>query len=156
MRVYHVVCDRPVSLGQVICLDESNHTGVYTRVMTLADKAADVLARPEQYTAELEYPLMVALRELALEEVRREKFPEYPSRMACLYASSDEEPAVRWADYFVRLGRPTYAVANRYMAERYWRNEPNDEGKEPIREMLVDGDIRVVRIVREYGANIPT
>lgn len=181
MRVYHVVCDRPVSLGQVICLDESNHTGVYTRVMKLADKAADVLAHPEEYTDELEYPLMVALRELALEEVRREKFPEYPSRMACLYASSDEEPAVRWADYFVRLGRPTYAVVelevngrcfigdalncfdgtpdaatNRYMAERYWRNEPNDEGKEPIREMLVDGDICVVRIVREYGANIPT
>ena len=50
MRVYHVVCDRPVSLGQVICLDESNHTGVYTRVMKLADKAADVLAHAAETT----------------------------------------------------------------------------------------------------------
>lgn len=180
MRVYHVVCDRPVAVGQVIRLDETNHTGVYTRVMKLADKASDVLAHPEQYASELEYPLMVALRELALEEIRQEQYPRFPSRMACLYASDDVEPAFRWAEYFVRLGRPTYAVVelevsgrcfvgdalncfdgtpdrneNRRMAEHYWRNDPNDEGREPIREMLVDGEITVVRIVREYNKNIP-
>lgn len=180
MRAYHVVCDRPVAVGQRIQLNDENHTGVYTRVMKLADKAEHILTHPEAYTEELEFPMMVALRELALEEVRREQYPEYPSRMACLYASGNVEPAIQWADYFVRLGRPTYAVVeldvqgrcfigdalncfdgtpdaeeNRRMAARYWRNDPNDEGREPIREMLVDGEITVVRIVKEYNANLP-
>ncbi|MBR6569835.1 MAG: DUF2441 domain-containing protein [Clostridia bacterium] len=180
MRVYHVVCDRPVAVGQNITLDDTNHTGVHTRVMKLSDKAAHILAHPEEYTGELEYPMMVALRELALEEVRQAHYPQFPSRMACLYASGDVEPAIRWADYFVRLGRPTYAVVelevhgrcfvgdalncfdgtpdhaeNLRLAARYWKNEPNDENREPIREMLVDGEIRVIRLVKEYNANLP-
>ena len=179
MRVYHVVSDRPVTVGQVIRFDEANHSGVYTRVMALADTAADALAHPENYPLPLEHHLDVAIRELALEEVRKARYNDYPSRMACLYASEALEPAIRWAEYFARIGRPTYAVVelevegrcfigdalncfdgvtdqaeNLRLAERYWQNTPNDEGREPIREMLVDGEIRVVRIVQEFNANI--
>lgn len=179
MRVYHVVCDRPLSVGQKIRFDENNRSGVYQRVMALSDTAADALAHPEKYPLPLEHRLDVALRELAMEQVRREKYPEYPSRMACLYVSTELAPAKEWAAYFARLGRPTYAIAeldvsgrsfigdaincfdgttdqadNLVRAERYWQNVPNGEG-EPIREMLVDGDIRVIRIVEEINANIP-
>lgn len=179
MRVFHVVCDRPVTEGQIIRLDEANHSGVYNRVMALADAAADVLAHPEKYTLPLEHHLDVAIRELALEQVRRERYPQYPSRMACLYASADVEPALQWSQYFARLGRPTYAVVelevngrcfvgdalncfdgspdqedNLIRADNYWRNGPNEDG-EPIREMLVDGEIRVVRIVKAINANLP-
>ena len=181
MKVYHVISDRPLKAGDVIRFDESNRSGVYQRVMALADTAADVLAHPEKYELPLEHHLDVAIRELAMEQVRREKFPQYPSRMACLYASSEPEPARQWAAYFARSGRPTYAVAelevngrcfvgdalncfagtpdqadNLARAERYWRNEPNEDGHDPIREMLVDGEIRVVRIIEEINANIPT
>lgn len=179
MRAYHVVCDRPLAVGQRIFFDDRHHSGVYQRVMSLADKAADVIAHPEKYALPLEHHLDVAIRELALEQVRRERYPEYPSRMACLYVSSELAPAQEWAKYFARLGRPTYAIVeldidgrcfrgdaincfdgtpdqahNLACAERYWRNEPNGEGA-PIWEMLVDGDIRVIRIVEEIGANIP-
>lgn len=179
MRVYHVVCDRPLTVGQVIRFDEENHSGVYKRVIALADTAADVLAHPEKYPEPLEHHLDVAIRELALEQVRRERYPQYPSRMACLYASTTENPAHEWAAYFARLGRPVYDVVelevdeghcfigdalncfdgtpdqadNLARAERYWRNDPNGEG-EPIREMLIDGEIRVVRIIKEINANI--
>lgn len=178
MRVYHVICDRPLRVGDAIVFDENHHSGVYTRVMALADTAADALAHPHKYPLPLEHHLDVAIRELALEQVRREKYPEYPSRMACLYASRELEPALEWARYFARIGRPTYAVAelevngrcfigdaincfdgttdqadNLARAERYWRNDPNGEG-EPIREMLIDGDIRVVRIVEKINANL--
>lgn len=32
--VYHVVTKKPMSLGQRIIFDESNHNGVYSRVKT--------------------------------------------------------------------------------------------------------------------------
>lgn len=180
MRVYHVVSDRPMEVGQIIRFDENNRSGVWQRVMALADTAADVLAHPEKYELPLEHRLDVAIRELAMEQVRLERYPQYPSRMACLYVSRELAPAKEWAAYFTRLGRPTYAIAelevegrcfigdaincfdgtpdqadNLARAERYWSNAPNGEG-EPIWEMLVDGDIRVVRIVEEINANIPT
>ena len=180
MRVYHVVSDRPLAVGQVIRFDENNRSGVWQRVMARAEEAADVLAHPEKHELPLEHSLDVAIRELAMEQVRQEKFPQYPSRMACLYASAQEGPAREWAAYFARLGRPTYAVVelevngrcfvgdaincfdgtpdqadNLARAERYWRNDPNGEG-EPIREMLIDGEIRVIRIVQEINANIPS
>ena len=179
MKVYHVVCDRPLQVGQRIIFDEENRSGVYQRVMALADTAADVLAHPEKYTLPLEHHLDVAIRELAMEQVRREHYPEYPSRMACLYVSREVGPAKQWAEYFARLGRPTYAVVelevegrcfvgdalncfdgtpdqadNLARAERYWQNAPNEDG-DPIWEMLVDGDIRVVRVIEEINANTP-
>lgn len=179
MKVYHVVCDRPLQVGQRIIFDEDNRSGVYQRVMALADTAADVLAHPEKYPLPLEHHLDVAIRELAMEQVRRERYPEYPSRMACLYVSRESGPAKQWAEYFARLGRPTYAVVelvvegrcfvgdalncfdgtpdqadNLARAERYWQNAPNEDGN-PIWEMLVDGDIRVVSVIEEINANIP-
>lgn len=179
MKVYHVVSDRPLSVGQEICFDENNRSGVYQRVMAQAKRAADALNHPENYPLPLDHNLDVALRELAMEQVRRESFPQYPSRMACLYVSRELEPAREWAAYFARIGRPTYAIAelavegncfigdaincfdgttdqeqNLALARRYWQNEPNGEGN-PIWEMLVDGRIRVVRIIDEIKANIP-
>ena len=37
MTVYHVVTDRPMSVGQKIIFDENNHSGVYQRVMDKID-----------------------------------------------------------------------------------------------------------------------
>ncbi len=180
MIVYHVVTDRPMQVGQHIVFDENHHSGVYQRVMALADTVADVYANPDKYPVPLEHHLDVAFRELALEEVRRKKYPQYPSRMACLYVSRELEEAKRWGEYFARIGRPTYAVvemnvngrcfvgdacncfdgtpdlaANLAQAEHYWQNLPNVDGDPAIWEMLVDGDIEVVRVVEEINANIP-
>lgn len=179
MRVYHVVTDRPMQVGQRIRFDDSHHSGVYQRVMALKDTVDDVYRRPDAYPVPLEHHLDVALRELALEAVRCERFPEYPSRMACLYVSRELEEARRWGEFFSRIGRPTYAIVelevqgryfvgdacncfdgtpdlaeNLRQAERYWLNLPSEEEK-PIWEMLVDGDIEVVRIIDEINANLP-
>ena len=35
------------------------------------------------------------------------------------------------------------------MAEKYWENKENTDGEEPIVEMLVDGDIEVIEILRD-------
>lgn len=180
MYVYHVVTDRPMQVGQQITFDETHHSGVYQRVMEKLDVVNDIYANLEKYDAEtLEHHTSVALRELALEEVRKEKYPDYPSRMGCLYVSETFEEADNWGQFFARIGRPTYNIVklevqgncfvgdatkcfdgqllkeeNLRLAEIYWKNKPNENGEPPIYEMLVDGQIRVVEIVKEINANI--
>ena len=173
---YHVVTERPMYLGQHIIFDESHHSGVYERVMDRRGIVKEIYDNPEKYrNIELEYPTMVALRELALEEVRKEKYPKYPSRMACLYVSETLDEAVRWAEYFIKLGRPTFQIVrfritgnkfvgdakkcfdgtfdraeNLKLAELYWENRDNPVDELPINEILVSGDLEVVEIVEEF------
>lgn len=178
LYAYHVVTERPMALGQQITFDDTHNSGVYERVMALAAQVEDVYVHPDKYPLPLEHHLSVAIRELAMEKVRREKFPQYPSRMSSLYVSQTQKEAEDWADFFASIGRPTFSLVrveakgrcftgdavncfdgtpdladNLDKAERYWRNLPNGEGR-PIREMLLDGVITVVEIIREINANI--
>lgn len=174
---YHVVTERPMYLGQHIIFDEEHHSGVYQRVMDRLDIVKDIYAHPENYQEKLEHHIDVALRELALEEVRKEKYPMYPSRMACLYVSQTLKESQDWFDFFTRIGRPTFQIVkvkvkgncfigdatkcfdgtsdkeeNLKMADRYWRNREEDTEDRPIVEMLVDGDIEIVEIIKEKEA----
>lgn len=92
--------------------------------------------------------------------------------MACLYVSKTLEEAEKWFDYFVSLGRPTFQIVklkvnghvfcgdatkcfdgklteidNLALAEKYWENNTFDNSS--IIEMLVDGNIEVVEILKE-------
>lgn len=112
MVFYHVISDTPKQVGQHFILDEKHPNGVYNRVHAQMSIVEDIYNNPEKYeSTELSHEVDVALRELALEKVRKEKYPQYPSRMASLYVSKTYEEAVRWGEYFARLGRPTYCVA---------------------------------------------
>lgn len=169
---YHVVTEKPMHVGQHIVFDENHHNGVWKRVNEKLDMVSDIYNHPKKYKGvELEHRISVALRELALEQIRIEKYPNYPSRMACLYVSKTLEEAEKWFDYFISLGRPTYQIVklkvngnvfygdaekcfdgklaekeNLLLAEKYWENKNFDESS--ILEMLVDGDIEVVEIVK--------
>ena len=177
---YHVVTDRPMQVGQHIIFDKKHHNGVYKRVHEKIEIVNDIYEHPEKYdAATLEHHTSVALRELALEEVRQKMFSVYPSRMSCLYVSNTLEEAEKWCESFIAWGRPTYHIVklkiqgNRFigdahncfagrlekaenllLAERYWKNQPNQKNESPIMEILVDGDIEVVAIVKEVNANL--
>lgn len=180
MFAYHVITDRPIEIGQQIIFDEIHHNGVYQRVYEKIEIVNDVYNNPNKYSSDsLEYPVMVALRELALEEVRLKKYPTHPSRMSCLYVSETLKEAEDWEKYFVEIGRPTYSIAkleikgncftgdaikcfdggldkqeNLRLAELYWENKNTDIENPPICEMLVDGIIIITEIVKEINANI--
>lgn len=171
--VYHVVTEKPMYIGKHMLFDENHHNGVWQRVNEKLDIVNDIYNNPEKYNnTKLEHHTSVALRELALEKVRANKYPNYPSRMACLYVSKTLDEAEKWFDYFVSLGRPTFQIVkltvngnvfygdaekcfdgrltekeNLILAENYWKNKNFDETS--ILEMLVDGDIEVVEIVKE-------
>lgn len=179
MLVYHVVTDRPMHVGQHITFDENHHSGVYQRVYDKIDVGNEIYENPEKYDAEqLEHHTSVALRELALEEVRQKKYPHYPSRMGCLYVSKTFEEAEKWGDYFAKIGRPTYHIVkleiagnyfvgnaskcfkgqlnkeeNLRLAEAYWKSNADTNDQRTVCEMLVDGDITVLEIVKEINAN---
>lgn len=180
MQVYHVVTERPMQVGQQIIFDENHHSGVYHRVCEKMGIVKEIYDNPEKYVGkELEHHTAVALRELAMEEVRKEKYPQYPSRMSCLYVSKTFEEADNWGKFFAEIGRPTYHIVklevqgnvfigdatkcfkgtsdkqeNLHLAERYWENTEEDTEQVPICEMLVDGYITVMEIVKEINANV--
>ena len=177
---YHVISDVPKHVGEHLILNEDHPNRVYKRIQEHMDTIEDIAKHPENYKDdELSYPLQVAIRELALEKLRKEKYPQYPSRMASLYVSKSFAEAEQWGDYFAKLGRPTYGIArikvngkvfegdaykcfdgvidekeNLKMAEIYWQNGENEDGRERIVEILADGDIEFVEIVKEINANI--
>jgi hypothetical protein len=172
---YHVVTDKPMKVGQELIFDDNHHSGVYDRVYAYKDKVDDIYKNPEVYkNIELEHHLKVALRELAMEEVRKEKYPDYPSRLSSLYISNTLSEAEKWYNLFIELGRPTYSIVkvevdgniyigdanncfdgtidrekNLELAEKYWKYKENIEGKEPIVEILASGKNKVIEIVKE-------
>ena len=176
---YHVISDVPKHKGEHILMDEQHPNHVHMRVYDHLDEVKDIYANPQKYeNRELSHEIRVALRELALEEVRKEKYPQYPSRMAALYVSKTFQEAEQWGDYFASLGRPTYGVArvkingnifegdankcfdgtvsekeNLRMAEIYWKNGKNEDCERPIIEIIADGDIEIVDIMKEINAN---
>lgn len=179
MVAYHVVTDRPMYVGQQIVFDDEHHSGVYERVCEKIGVVNEIYANPLKYDAEtLEHHTSVALRELALEEVRLKKYPQYPSRMGCLYVSKSYEEAEKWGEFFVQIGRPTYHIVklqisgncfvgdatkcfkgqlskseNLRLAEIYWESKIDTDNHQAICEMLVDGQITVVEIVKEINMN---
>ena len=179
MFAYHVVTDRPMYVGQQIIFDEECHNGVYQRVYDKINIVNDIYSNPSKYNPEtLDHHIYVALRELALEEVRRDKYPQYPSRMGCLYVSKTFEEADDWGKFFAEIGRPTFHIVkleikgncfigdatkcfkgrpnkeeNIRLAEAYWENKPNTLNQQPVYEMLVNGQITVVDIVKTINAN---
>lgn len=104
---YHVVTERPMTVGQVLCLDETYPSGVYRRVMEKVPLVEEIYQNPGAWAGKpLEHHTMVALRELALEQVRREQFPQHPSRLHCLYVSETREEAPAVGVVFCQPGPP--------------------------------------------------
>lgn len=168
---YHVVTERPMYLGQEIIFDEKHHSGVYERIFKEKDLVDKLYSGKKM---ELTDNLKKALREYALDEIRVKEFPNYPSRLSCLYVSNTLEEAIFWYNIFIEQGRPTFQIVkvevdgsyftgdawncfegtsdrneNLKLARRYWNNEDNLQGEKPIVETLVDGKIRVIAIVKE-------
>lgn len=172
---YHVVTERPMKLHQIIKFDNKHHSGVYERVYKYKNIVEDIYKNPQQYSDDnLDHHTKVALRELALEEVRQKYYPNYPSRLSCLYVSETEEEAVNWYNYFNSLGRKVFQIVkvnvdgnifkgdacncfdgttnkeeNIAKAKIYWLGKNNQEGETPVHEIIVSGNIEVIEIITQ-------
>lgn len=172
--VYHVVTERPMHVGQRILMDENHPNGVFRRVRAWenynqglpaeGDVAALIASDPDRWAK-------VARRELAMERVRRERFPGLPSRLACLYTSRTLEQARSWAGFFQNLGRKVFSIVllevdgpvfdadacncfdgagdetDLANALRYWQNAPTET---PVVETLASGVLTVKEMINTF------
>ncbi len=172
---YHVVTERPMEQGQIIKFDSNNHSGLYERVYSLKNKVYVIYNNPDKYKDTiLDHHTKVALRELALEEIRQKNYPSYPSRLESLYVSKSLKDAENWYDYFKSLNREVFGIVklkvdgpsftgdacncfdgtinkekNLELAKKYWKGKDNNLGKKPVYETIVSGIIEVIEIVKE-------
>ena len=174
--VYHVVTERPMELGQKLIFDQQHHNGVYHRVtafkaLLCGEPVEEKLVRLLQ--ADMDKWSKVAYREMALEKIRKEYFPTYPSRMACLYTSRTLQEAQSWAKFFQDIGRDVYSIVrlkagggffdgdacncfdgvpneveNLEKAWHYWKKDCSNE--KPVIETLIDGEITVEEIIISF------
>ncbi|MBQ8845451.1 MAG: DUF2441 domain-containing protein [Clostridia bacterium] len=114
------------------------------------------------------------IRELALEEVRKEKFPNLPSRFSCMFLSDTEEVCLQnYKDFIASNKNKTYQAIkvkvtgeahyvkdfgigrlglsfNEYKqeAEKYWSQ--NQNSTTPTKEILFSGQVEIIEILEEY------
>ena len=113
------------------------------------------------------------MREIALEKVRQEQFPELPSRFYCMYLSECKEDAIKNLDLMANknlnkkyqavavklngqifcvkdfgIGRPGLSF-NEYkkLAEKYWSQDQSSKTK--TKEILFIGEAEIVEILKE-------
>ena len=159
MYYYHVISDIPKHQGERFVLDESHPNGVYQRVYAQLDVIKEIYRNPQKFEGtKLSHAVDVALRELALEKIRKEKYSQYPSRMASLYVSNTYEEAVRCCfigDAYKCFDGTIWEKENLRMADLYWENGDNEDGHAPIVEILVDGMMEIVELIKETGNLFP-
>lgn len=168
---YHVVTERPMKENQIIIFDEQHKSGVYERINKEKENVEKIYKGEK---IELTDDIKKALREFALEEIRKKYYPNYPSRLACLYVSNTLEEAMFWYNTFKSQGRPVFGIVevetnkeyftgdawncfkgtkeknkNLELAKNYWENKPNEKGEKPIIETLIDGEIKVKKIIKQ-------
>ncbi|WP_370452609.1 DUF2441 domain-containing protein [Lysinibacillus sp. SGAir0095] len=114
-----------------------------------------------------------AIRELIVEMVRRQEYPEYPSRLSCLYAAKTYEDALKWKDLFTFYKRKVLQIVKLNVigdcfegdgnllpkedgapfdkkfeqARAYWKGNVQNN----LPELLINGKIEVVEILHQFN-----
>ncbi|MGE8057636.1 DUF2441 domain-containing protein [Bacillus mycoides] len=115
-----------------------------------------------------------AVRETIVEMIRLQEFPEYPSRLSCLYASKSYEDALKWKALFDSYNRDVLQIVKLRVigstfegdgnllpkedgipfsqkieqARKYWKGNVRNE----LPELLINGEIEVVEIIDDFSS----
>ena len=116
-----------------------------------------------------------AIRETIVEMVRLQEFPQYPSRLSCLYTTKNYEDVLKWKDLFESYNRKILQIVKLRVngncfegdgnllpkddgapfaqkiqqARTYWQGNVNN-GLNGLSELLVDGEIKVVEVIKDF------
>ncbi|MDF2588526.1 MAG: hypothetical protein K0S41_2367 [Anaerocolumna sp.] len=190
--VYHIVTRNVMSLGQIINFDRNQHNTLYQfffEKQQLNSKGEDfVQILTSHYINEglnlnrdnaevvMKYVDQTnrAIREVIVEMVRLQEYPEYPSRLSCLYAAKSYEEALKWKEIFDSYNRKVLqivklrVIGNSFVgdgnllpkedgspfskkieqAREYWKGNVKNE----LPELLINGKIEVVEIIDDFTA----
>ncbi|WP_203640493.1 DUF2441 domain-containing protein [Levilactobacillus andaensis] len=172
---YHLVTRHRLRVGQVLDFSagQLNRQATFFLGVPANLNLRDILKQTQLSTLPATDRGRHALRELVLERVRVQSFPELPSRLSCLYAATSVQQALAWQTLFENEGRhvlqlvkgtttgpvfygdaaklPTVAdetsAVKILAAQNYWRYPAKDQR---LSEVLVSGRVTVDEIVNEF------
>lgn len=192
LYVYHIVTRKKMNLGQIINFDNQQKNTLYSFFFEreqLNSKGKDFIQilqghytnsglnlNKENADVAIKYAdqTIRAIREMIVEMVRLQEFPEYPSRMSCLYATKDYEDVLKWKEVFDSYNRKVLqivklrVVGNSFegdgnllpkndaisfsrkidQAREYWLGNVKNE----LPEILIDGKIEVIEVIDDFTA----
>lgn len=188
--VYHIVTREKMFLGQIINFDK-NQNALYRFFFEreqLNSKGEDFIQivhshytneglnlNKEDAEVAIKYidQTTRAIREVIVEMIRLQEYPEYPSRLSCLYATKSYEDALKWKDLFDSYNRKVLQIVKLQVignsfesdgnllpkedgvpfsqkieqAREYWKGNVKNE----LPELLINGKIEVVEIINDFS-----
>ncbi|MEK4246253.1 DUF2441 domain-containing protein [Psychrobacillus sp. FSL K6-2684] len=188
--VYHIVTRKKMKVGQIINFEKNQRNTLYRFFFErehLNSKGEDFIKIfQNQFTDEglkltkedsevgRQYfdQTTRAIRETVAEMVRLEEYPDYPSRLSCLYATKNFEDALKWVEIFNSYNRQVLQLVSLRVFGKSFEGDasllPKEDGasfsskieqardywkgnvKSELPELLVDGKIEVIEIIKEY------
>ena len=192
LYVYHIVTRKKMSLGQIIHFDKNQKNTLYSFFFEreqLNSKGEDFIQilqghytddglnlNKENADVVINYADQTnrAIREVIVEMVRLQEYPEYPSRLSCLYATKGYEDVLKWKELFDSYNRKVLqivklrVIGNSFegdgnllpkedgvpfsqkieQAREYWKGNLKNE----LPELLIDGKIEVVEVIDDFSA----
>lgn len=192
LYVYHIVTRKKMSLGQIISFDKNQRNTLYSFFFEreqLNSKGEDFFRiLQEHYSNEGLYlnkenadvaikyadQTIRAIREVIVEMVRLQEYPDYPSRMSCLYATKNYEDVLKWKELFDSYNRKVLQIVKLRVIGKSFEGDgnllPKEDGipfsqkieqareywqgnvKNELPELLIDGKIEVVEVIDDFTA----
>ncbi|WP_242302008.1 DUF2441 domain-containing protein [Bacillus cereus group sp. BfR-BA-01361] len=190
--VYHIVTRKKMKIGQSIQFNKNQTNTLFhffferKHLNSSGEDSIQILK--EHYTNEelhiknenatfvMNYmdQTIRAIRETIVEMVRLQEYPDYPSRLSCLYAAKSYEDALKWKALFDSYNREVLQIVKLRVigssfegdgnllpkedaipfsqkmeqAREYWKGNVNNE----LPELLINGEIEVVEIIDDFSS----
>ena len=189
---FHLVTRTKMSLGQIITFDNSQQNTLYRFFFEqeqlnskgedslqilqgqLASNGLDLNKEDAEVVSKYMGQTIRAIREVITEMVRLQEYPDYPSRLSCLYAAKTYDDVLKWKELFDSYNRKVLQIVKLRVkgsyfegdaallpkedgvpfaqkiaqAKEYWKgNVKNDD----LPELLINGEIEVVDIIDEFS-----
>ncbi|MDA2153255.1 DUF2441 domain-containing protein [Bacillus cereus group sp. Bc253] len=190
--VYHIVTRKKMKIGQSIQFNKNQTNTLFhfffERKHLNSNGKDSIQILKEHYTNEelhiknenatvvmnyMDQTIRV-IRETIVEMVRLQEYPDYPSRLSCLYAAKSYEDALKWKALFDSYNREVLQIVKLRVigssfegdgnllpkedaipfsqkmeqAREYWKGNVNNE----LPELLINGEIEVVEIIDDFSS----
>ncbi|PHE22669.1 hypothetical protein COF41_02635 [Bacillus toyonensis] len=188
---YHIVTKKKMNIGQIIHFDNNQTNTLYhffferEHLNATGEDSIQILKsnyinnelhiNNENAQVIMKYTdqTIRAVRETIVEMVRLQEYPEYPSRLSCLYASKSYEDALKWKALFDSYNRDVLQIVKLLVSGNSFESDgnllPKEDGisfsrkieqardywkgnsKSELPELLINGKIQVVEIIDDFS-----
>ncbi|MGP4949867.1 MULTISPECIES: DUF2441 domain-containing protein [Bacillus] len=190
--VYHIVTRKKMKIGQSIQFNKNQTNTLFhfffdrEHLNSSGEDSIQILKehytneelhiKNENATVVMNYmdQTIRAIRETIVEMVRLQEYPDYPSRLSCLYAAKSYEDALKWKALFDSYNREVLQIVKLRVigssfegdgnllpkedaipfsqkmeqTREYWKGNVNNE----LPELLINGKIEVVEIIDDFSS----